>query len=254
MAHLTVLTGASRGLGAAMAAQLLGPDDVLLCISRRPHPHLDQQAQASGARLTQWALDLENSRSAALELAQWLGAQDPAGLRSACLINNAALIPQVAPLKDVPDLELQRALRVGLEAPLQLTRAFLAATDTWSCSRKILNISSGLGRSPMASQAAYCAVKAGMDHFTRCVALEEAAHANGARICSIAPGVIDTDMQLQLRTTPAALFAEVSRFQALYTQGQLASPETTARALLDYLRHERFGTNAIADIRNGLPT
>ena len=70
--------------------------------------------------------------------------------------------------------DLARALRVGLEAPMQLTAAFLGATDAWTVPRKVLNISSGLGRRAMASQAAYCAAKAGMDHFTRCVALDEA--------------------------------------------------------------------------------
>jgi len=55
-----------------------------------------------------------------------------------------------------------------------LTAAFLHATHDWGASRKLLNISSGLGRRAMASSGAYCAAKAGMDHFTRCLALEEA--------------------------------------------------------------------------------
>ncbi|OYU43568.1 MAG: short-chain dehydrogenase [Burkholderiales bacterium PBB4] len=253
MAHLTVLTGASRGLGAAMASRLLGTDGVLLCISRGTHPALEKEARASGAQLTQWQLDLEDGRIAAHRLVEWLGSQNANQLSSATLINNAAMIPQVAPLQDVPDMQLQAALRIGLEAPMQLTRAFLAATQAWVCPRRILNISSGLGRYPMASQAAYCAVKAGMDHFSRCVALEEAAQVNGARICSIAPGVIDTDMQLQLRSTPTAQFADVSRFQALHAQGQLASPDATAQALLNFLEHPLFGTQAVADIRDSLP-
>ena len=56
-----------------------------------------------------------------------------------------------------------------------LSAAFVAATRGWTGSRRVLNISSGLGRRAMASSAAYCAVKAGMDHFSRAVALEEAA-------------------------------------------------------------------------------
>ena len=58
----------------------------------------------------------------------------------------------------------------------------------------------------MASQAAYCAAKAGMDHFTRCVALDEAIKPHGAKVCSLAPGVIDTDMQVQLRGADPAAF------------------------------------------------
>ena len=115
---------------------------------------------------------------------------------SVTLINNAGLLPRIAPLSAIPAAELANALRVDLEAPMLLTSAFLRATQSWRVPRKVLNISSGLGRRPMASQAAYCAAKAGMDLFTRCVALEEAAHANGAKVCSLAPGVIDTDMQV----------------------------------------------------------
>ena len=74
-----------------------------------------------------------------------------------------------------------------------LSAAFLRASAEWTVPRRVLNISSGLGRRAMASQAGYCAAKAGMDHFTRCLALEQQALPNGARVCSLAPGVIDTE-------------------------------------------------------------
>jgi benzil reductase ((S)-benzoin forming) len=107
---------------------------------------------------------------------------------------------------------------------MQLTAAFLGATDTWAVPRKVLNISSGLGRRAMASQAAYCAAKAGMDHFTRCVALDEAVKPHGAKVCSLAPGVIDTDMQVQLRGADPAAFPDRQNFANLKTGGQLSSP------------------------------
>src|SRR5207248_7176523 len=116
------------------------------------------------------------------------------------------------------------SLRVDLEAPMLLTSSFLRATQTWKALRKVLNISSGLGRRPMASQAVYCAAKAGMDHFTRCVALEEAARPNGAKICSLAPGVIDTDMQVQLRGADAHQFPDIGNFIAMKEKGALATP------------------------------
>ncbi|OYT90166.1 MAG: short-chain dehydrogenase [Burkholderiales bacterium PBB3] len=258
MLHLTVLTGASRGLGAALADQLLQADTRLLCISRGSSASLAAKATALASRaglaetllLEQWTLDLADSAPVAQQLAAWLARQASPQLASATLINNAAVIPAVTPLAAAQSLELAQALRVGLEAPMQLTAAFLAATANWNCSRKVLNISSGLGRYAMASQAAYCAAKAGMDHFSRCVALEEAQHSHGAKICSLAPGVIDTDMQLQLRNTPATDFADVARFQALHAQGQLASPADTAAKILAYLARPDFGNETVADIRS----
>ena len=255
MTHLTVLTGASRGLGAALADQLLQADTLLLCISRGGNASLTAKAATlenttGAAMLEQWSRDLADSAAVAQQLADWLTQHAQPSIRSATLINNAAMIPGVTPLAAAVAPELQQALRVGLEAPMQLTAAFLAATAGWNCSRRILNISSGLGRHAMASQAVYCAAKAGMDHFSRCVALEEAQRPNGAKICSLAPGVIDTDMQLQLRTTPAADFADVARFQALHAQGQLASAKDTAVKILAYLNSPGFGNETVADIRN----
>ena len=148
-------------------------------------------------------------------------------LRSATLINNAGMIPRIGPLASCPPDGLSAALRVGLEAPMQLTAAFLRATGAWVAAgwqgpRKVLNISSGLGRHAMAAQAPYCAAKAGMDHFTRCCALEEAANPHGARLVSLAPGVIDTDMQVQLRAGDPGSFPTSS---ALWNSSARASSQ-----------------------------
>ena len=67
----------------------------------------------------------------------------------------------------------------------------------------------------MAGQATYCAAKAGMDHLSRAVALDQALLSNGARIVSLAPGVIDTDMQVQLRSAEGPGFPEQSMFAGL---------------------------------------
>lgn len=253
--HLVILTGASRGMGRAMAQQLLAPDRVLLCVSRSTDDALAQQAMACGAHLEQWTQDLADAHESGERLERWLHSLHAPGLLSATLINNAGVIPTIAPLAECPADELARALRVGLEAPMVLTSVFLRATlgwvaQGWQGPRKVLNISSGLGRRPMASQAPYCAAKAGMDHFSRCVALEEAARPHGARVVSLAPGVIDTDMQVQLRGADPARFPDLARFQGLQSGGLLSSPEDAARAVLAYLDRPDFGDHPVADVRD----
>lgn len=248
--HLFILTGASRGMGLAMAEQLLQPGHVLICISRGVAPALQASAEAAGVSLLQWSVDLTDGVAASARLAEWLKAQNPASFASASLINNAGVIPAIVPLRDAEVAELGSALRVGLEAPMQLTATFLGATRGWHGQRKVLNISSGLGRRPMASQAAYCAAKAGMDLFTRCVALEEAQESNGARVCALAPGVIDTDMQRHLRGADEAAFPDRGNFQSLKTNGQLSSPEDAARRVLTWLQRPDFGVEPVADARN----
>jgi len=250
MQHLFILTGASRGLGLAMAQQLLQPGHTLLCLSRHANEALATQAGGSGATLIQWSQDLADGVTASVRLAEWLATQAADAYASATLINNAGVIPRIGPLSDADATDLAHALRVGLEAPMQLTATFLHATADWPGARKVLNISSGLGRRAMASQAAYCAAKAGMDHFTRCVALEEALKRNGARICSLAPGVIDTDMQRQLRGADGAAFPDQVSFASLKTSGQLTSPSDAAARVLAYLARTDFGTHPVADLRD----
>lgn len=247
--HLYILTGASRGMGLAMAQQLLQPGHHLLCLSRNTQPTLQAAAEQAGAALTQWPVDLADGAAAAQRLQDWLDSQDPALFASATLINNAGVIPALVPLRDSSPEDLAHALRVGLEAPMQLCAAFLGATRHWKGARKVLNVSSGLGRRAMASQAGYCAAKAGMDHFTRCLAMDEALITNGAKVCSLAPGVIDTDMQVQLRGADAANFPDRGSFEGLKTNGQLTSPEQAARRVLAYLARPNFGEQPVADVR-----
>ena len=256
--NLYIITGASRGLGFAMAQQLAQPDAYLLCISRQENAQLAQIAKAAGCVVEQWPLDLDHGLEAASMLRQWLlhKGSTPGVFQSATLINNAALLPKIGPLSASDPAEIAKVLRVGLEAPMQLCSAFLGVTESWKIPagqplmRRILNISSGLGRGAMASQASYCATKAGMDHFTRCLALEEAAKPNGARVCAMAPGVIDTDMQVHLRNADEAAFADRSRFLDLKAKGQLSSATDCAKKLLVYMNAPEFGREVIADIRD----
>ena len=248
--HLTILTGASRGMGLAMAEQVFAPGHTLLCISRQANPKLAERAQALGAQLMQWTEDLAQANAVSQRLLAWLQGQQGDGFASATLINNAGVIPPIAPLSLSDPAELAHALRVGLEAPMMLSAAFLSATGHWTATRKILNISSGLGRRAMASQSAYCAAKAGMDHFTRCLALDEALKPRGAKVCSLAPGVIDTDMQVQLRSADDALFPDRKGFAGLHQGGQLTSPNEAAGRVLAYLARADFGQNPVADVRD----
>ena len=216
--HLYILTGASRGMGLAMAEQLLQPGNALLCLSRHANPNLTSAALKANIPLTQWTHDLADGEGASMRLREWLTSQNPQDFASASLINNAGVIPPITPLRQSQPADLALALRVGLEAP-------------------------------MASQAGYCAAKAGMDHFTRCLALDEALHANGAKVCSLAPGVIDTDMQVQLRGAAGEAFPDQSKFLQLKAQGQLSSPAQAAEQVLRFLARPDFGREPVADVR-----
>jgi NAD(P)-dependent dehydrogenase (short-subunit alcohol dehydrogenase family) len=251
--HLVILTGASRGLGLAMARGLLAPGHQLLTMARQPSPALDAEALERGVPLEQWAVDLAEPQPIAERLRHWLtersGTEAAQAPHAITLINNAAFLADPATLVDSDPSALSKAMRVSLEAPVLLSWAFLSATGSWAATRKVLNVSSGLGRWAMAGAASYCAAKAGLDHFTRSVALEEAARPNGARLVSLAPGVIATDMQVQLRSAEPGRFSERQRFVDLHAKGGLDTPEAAAAKVLAWLGRPDFGAAPVVDVR-----
>jgi benzil reductase ((S)-benzoin forming) len=78
--------------------------------------------------------------------------------------------------------------------------------------------------------SAYCAAKSGVERLTECVALEEKDH--GLRAYSVAPGVVDTDMQARIRECTEAEFPEVERFRSLKRDGGFNTVPWVAEHLL----------------------
>lgn len=190
----------------------------------------------------QLRLDLSEPQAVAERLAEVL-ARIPAGrFATASLINNASVISQPRPLPLSDLAEVARVVRVGLEAPLLLTAAFLHETCGWAAERRVLHVSSGASEFAMPSQAAYCAVKAAIDHLARCQQAEEQLSPRPARVCAVAPGVIDTDMQAQLRLSDPAYFPHHDMYVRMKDEHRLVRPEKAAAKLVALLRSSAFAT------------
>ncbi len=82
------------------------------------------------------------------------------------------------------------------------------------------------------------------------MALDEANLQNGAKIVSLAPGVIDTDMQTELRDSDPRAFPSQPQFAAMKAGGQLLSPAAAASKVLAYLARADFGSQPVADVRD----
>jgi benzil reductase ((S)-benzoin forming) len=109
-----------------------------------------------------------------------------------------------------------------------------------------VHISSGAGRNAYPGWSLYCATKAALDHHARAVVLD----ANRAlRICSVAPGVVDTNMQAEIRSSGKEQFPLREKFEELKRNGQLVSPEQCAIQLVDFALSDVFGEVPVADIR-----
>ncbi|GAB7536063.1 SDR family oxidoreductase [Burkholderia sp. 3C] len=237
-----IVTGHTRGLGAALATQLLERGAAVLGVSRGEHPHLAAQF---GERFAQVALDLSDPAKLAAWLANGALERFAQGARCVLLINNAGAVEPIGPLATQTPEAIALAVGLNVTAPLMLASA-VAKLGGGALERRIVHVSSGAARNAYAGWSVYCATKAALDHHARAVALD----ANGPlRIASVAPGVVDTDMQATIRGTDAARFPQLERFEQLKASGALTTPDDAARKLLDYALGEGFGAEAVTDVR-----
>ncbi|HEY0297511.1 MAG TPA: SDR family oxidoreductase [Bordetella sp.] len=245
---IAVLTGASRGLGASLARGLLRPGVKLVTLARRDDAELAAQAKAAGAELEQIQVDLSDL-AAAEAAGQRIAALLAPGARRYLLINNAGTVdPVVASPAMTDGPAIARAFNLNVTAVMLLTARFLQAVAGLDAQRRVINISSGAGRSPTAGWGVYCATKAALDIYTRVLNQEQGAA--GVRAVSLAPGIVDTDMQAAIRSSDPAHFPALAKFQDFKKSGALAQPDAVAARILAYLDRDDFGATEIDDIRN----
>jgi benzil reductase ((S)-benzoin forming) len=237
-----VVTGHTRGLGAALAEQLLARGIAVLGISRShhdtlPHRHADLFEQEQ--------LDLADTG----RVAQWLAGDRLQrfvdGAQRVLLFNNAGTVQPIGPL-DAQDVgAIAHAVNLNVATPLMFASAF-ATVSAAASDRRIVHISSGVAHNAMAGWSIYCATKAALDHHSRAVG-QDRTHA--LRICSVAPGVVDTDMQAEIRGVSVDKFPSRERFTELKRNGQLMSPDDAAEKVVGYALSDAFGEVPVADVR-----
>jgi NAD(P)-dependent dehydrogenase (short-subunit alcohol dehydrogenase family) len=237
-----IVTGHTKGLGAAIAQDLLERGVAVLGLARGTAP--DLAARFPGL-LQQVELDLSNCAA----LGAWLAGPSLhdylAGCGTALLVNNAGMVSPVGPLHEQDPAAVLKAVSLNVAAPLALSAAVVRAAG--DAAKRILHVSSGAGRNAYPGWSVYCATKAALDQHARAVALD-----GDRRVmaCSLAPGVIDTGMQAEIRATPEQRFPMRQRFVQMKSEGALTPPDVCARAVVDYLLGARFGSKPVDDVRD----
>jgi NAD(P)-dependent dehydrogenase (short-subunit alcohol dehydrogenase family) len=236
-----IVTGHTRGLGAAIAEQLLRRGIAVLGLARATNADL---AARYPELFCERSLDLADPDALLSALASAPLTAFVAGAPSLLLINNAGMLQPVGPLAQQDASAIARTVSLNVAAPLVLSSAI--AAQMAGRPLRILHVSSGAARHAYQGWSIYCATKAALDQHANGVALDK----NPAvRICALAPGVVDTDMQTEVRALPAEQFPLRERFIKMKNEGTLTPAAVAADKVVNYLLSDAFGTTPTADVR-----
>ncbi|MFB5252817.1 (S)-benzoin forming benzil reductase [Bacillus mycoides] len=235
-----IVTGTSQGLGEAIAAQLLEENTSIISISRRENKELTKLAEQKNSTCIFYSVDLQDVHNLETRFSEVFSSIEEDKVSSIHLINNAGTVAPMNPIEKAESELLIMNVQINLIAPMILTSTFMKQTKDWKVDKRVINISSGAGKNPSFGWGAYCTTKAGVNMFTQCVATEEVEKEYPVKTVAFAPGVVDTNMQAQIRETNKEDFINLERFIALKEEGKLLSPEYVAKAIRNLLETENF--------------
>ena len=211
-----VVTGGGKGIGSELAVALAARGESVLIIGR------DEEALVQTKKLS----PLIDYCCADVSLSE--GRQQiKSRLQSVSvihgLIHNAGIINPIVPVADIDEVSWRTCMAINVDAPLFLTQLLI---DKLSYGR-VLNISSGAAHFPVVGWSAYCVSKAALSMLTRCCQAEF----TDIAFASVMPGIIDTNMQADIRAAKHMNPDKLDFFKRLKQDNRLLSPTTVAAFL-----------------------
>jgi len=219
-----IITGVSRGLGEAIAAQLLSLQWTVVGVGRKSATRL------RGERYRFVEADLADVDAIEAKLAGPFTEIAHARPATVVCINNAAVAGPIGTGGRLRQSEIGRSFAVNLAAPAAIANLFCRIFADAAQDRRIVNVSSGAAQTPLPGSAPYCAAKAGLEMLTRTLAAEQGS--NGVRIVSLRPGIIDTEMQASMRSHDEDVLPTAAMFREFHAKRQLVSPEVAAEKIV----------------------
>jgi benzil reductase ((S)-benzoin forming) len=233
------ITGASRGIGKAVAQLILEkPNTYVFGISRTE----------SIVHHNYTHINVDLSKEAFSSSFDFPLLKEPSAI---VLINNSGMLGQVKKIGKGNTSDIAATFRLNIIAPAILMQKFTSKYQDFNLKKTIINISSGLARYPMASWADYCASKAALDMYSLVFGEEQKKIDVNKRISihSVAPGIVDTQMQAEIRKVPISDFENVDRFIQYKEKEQLWPPEKTATKILNLIYSSQTNNEVLLDVR-----
>ncbi|WP_371055190.1 SDR family oxidoreductase [Rhodosalinus sp. K401] len=220
---VVMVTGASRGIGAA-AARAFAAEGAKVALLARSERDIAELAGEIGPD----AIAVPCNVARYLEVEAAVGACLQAFGRLDVLVNNAGVIEPISPLADADPDAWAQAVAINLNGVFHGMRAAMPVMIE-AGGGTILTVSSGAAHSPLEGWSHYCASKAGAAMLTRCADTEGRAH--GIRAMGLSPGTVATEMQREIKASG------INPVSALDWSEHIP-PEWPARALVWMCRAE----------------
>jgi benzil reductase ((S)-benzoin forming) len=233
------ITGTSKGLGNALSNEILETENNFVfglsrtkTINHKNYSHIE--------------IDLNNFNDL-----DSLNFEHHENAEKIVLINNAGVIGEIKKVGDRSTKDIISNYNINSIAPSILMNKFINKYQNTDAEKTILNISSGAGRHTIESWATYCASKAALDMYSQVIFDEQKhfAKEKAIKIYSIAPGIVDTPMQDEIRKVNSSDFPIVGNFINYKNSGSLSSPEEVSKKLIDFINNSKKHKNVIYDVR-----
>ena len=237
MTKLAIVTGGSKGLGAA------------LCNIYHKYGYEVVEFSRSGASAHSIKVDLSDPHAAARIFTQTFAKLAAQSYEKIVAVNNAATLAPIGPTSCKDSGELIANMNTNIVSAVLFMTKLIAAFQNHACRKSIVNITSGAAFKSYAGWSLYCASKAGIEGFVRSVAAEQEREAHPFQLVSIAPSVVDTEMQDSIRTSNADEFPAIDRFIGLKNSGGLQRPQDVALAIARIV-DDGFANGTRIDVTN----
>ena len=252
MANIAVITGVSRGLGESIAKLFLESGVSVIGISRAENKKLPKIAEENNQLYNHFSCDLsdivqlEKTIDAIHETIRLQEEQ----IETIYLLNNAGVVHPINQAKNIKSDELVTHVTINTIAPMVLTNKFLKNQTEHQLPLIVANVSSGAAERGVYGWSAYSSTKASINMYTETVALEQEQLGTENKIIAFSPGIMDTEMQTEIRSSKADEFAEVERFKDYKISNTLRHTDIVAGVLIDIITDEGVLNGKIYNVKD----
>lgn len=237
---LAIITGGSKGLGLALVKTYCNNGFQIITISRSKSNFTHQNL------LAKITFDLSEIKKFNLLENKIFNLLNIKTIQEVILINNAGTLGSIKTNENNTIQDINKTINLNLTAPITLTA--IVTKKFKNTKTSVYNISSGASVKAYYGWTNYCATKTGLELATKTIALEQEKNST-FEIYSIIPGIIDTDMQTEIRKSKKIDFEQIERFIQLKKENLLIAPDVVANKIYN-IKNKNYKSGTTIDIKD----